>query len=196
MIAFLEGTLEIKQAEFAILNVQGVGYRVEISGNTYEQLPEAGKGIRLLIHHHITDSDQRLFGFFTGQEKLLFEKLITVKGIGPRLGLTIMSGMESGELIEAIIDEDDQALSRIPGIGKKSAGRIILELKDKILEGYEGKISGGTESTSSLKEEAVSALEALGFRKREAEKVVSASVKEGVSTVSEIVKRSLNLLNR
>lgn len=194
MIAFLEGILETKQAEFAILNVQGVGYRVEISGNTYEQLPGVGEEIRLLIHHHITDNDQRLFGFFTGQEERLFEKLITVKGIGPRLGLTIMSGMESGELIEAILEENDVALSRIPGIGKKSAGRIILELKDKILDGYEGNVSSGTAST--LKEEAISALEALGFRRGEAEKVVSTSAKEGASTVSEIVKRALSLLNK
>lgn len=172
MIASLQGILQAKETGRVIVDVQGVGYRVEISLQTYEHLPPSGERVRLWIHHHITDSDQRLFGFFETGEQNLFERLITVKGVGPKLALTILSGMSAADLVEAIVDQDMTSLSRVPGIGKKSAERIILELKDKILEGdaVDAPASGGAKG--DLLEEAVSALEALGFRKREAEKSV------------------------
>lgn len=191
MIAFLEGLLTEKENGFVILNVNGVGYRVDISLQTYEKLPAAGSGIKLLIHHHITDSDQRLFGFFTTQEQKLFEKLITVKGVGPKLGLTIMSGMQASMLVESIVQKDQQGLSRIPGIGKKTAERIILELKDKILEntGLKERVDG---SNPSKREEAISALLALGFKKQRAEKAVMDIVGiDDRAEVQEIIKKAL-----
>lgn len=192
MIAFLEGRLESKNMDTAVLNVNGIGYRVEISNPTYEKLPDEGVEVKLLIHHHFTDNDQRLFGFFTRQEQTLFEKLITVKGIGPKLGLTIMSGMEAQRLIEAIVQENRSALSQISGIGKKTADRIILELKDKIFKGLDPQQEPVAGSGT---EEAVSALEALGFRKKEAEKaVLSATGENGGGSVSDIVKRALTKL--
>jgi holliday junction DNA helicase RuvA len=197
MIAFLEGKLEIKHKDFAVLNVNGVGYRVEVSSTTFEQLPELNKEVRLRIHHHITDNDQRLFGFFTEREQKLFENLITVKGVGPKLGLTIMSGLKAPLLIEAIIQQDQAGLSRIPGIGKKTAQRIILELKDKILDTVGSEESTGSKTMSSNREEAISALLALGFKKREAEKTVMGILEQGeVDTVSEIIKKSLTHLNK
>ncbi|MEX0769509.1 MAG: Holliday junction branch migration protein RuvA [Balneolaceae bacterium] len=195
MIAFLEGRLESKNMETAVLNVNGIGYRVEISNPTYEKLPDEGVEVKLLIHHHFTENDQRLFGFFTRQEQTLFEKLITVKGIGPKLGLTIMSGMEAQRLIEAIVQENRSALSQISGIGKKTADRIILELKDKIFKGLDPQQEPVAGSGGSGTEEAVSALEALGFRKKEAEKaVLSATGENGGGSVSDIVKRALTKL--
>lgn len=197
MIAFLEGKLEIKKSGFAILNIQGVGYRVEISETTFEQLPATGQNVRLLIHHHITDNDQRLFGFFSEQEQKLFEYLITVKGVGPKLGLTIMSGMKAPVLIESIVQQDQQGLSRIPGIGKKTAQRIILELKDKILETIDASGESPDRHSSSIREEAISALEALGFKKRDAEKAVMNVISEnGDAGVSVIVKKALTQLNK
>lgn len=197
MIAFLEGKLEIKKRGFSVLNIQGVGYRVEISETTFEQLPAAGQQVRLLIHHHITDNDQRLFGFFSEQEQKLFEYLITVKGVGPKLGLTIMSGMKAPILIESIVQQDQQGLSRIPGIGKKTAQRIILELKDKILETIDASGETPDQQSSSIREEAISALEALGFRKRDAEKAVMNVISDnGDAGVSVIVKKALTLLNK
>jgi holliday junction DNA helicase RuvA len=197
MIAFLEGKLEIKNRGFAVLNIRGVGYQVEISDTTFEQLPAAGQQVRLLIHHHITDNDQRLFGFFSEQEQKLFEYLITVKGVGPKLGLTIMSGMKASILIESIVQQDQQGLSRIPGIGKKTAQRIILELKDKILETIDASGESPDRHSSSIREEAISALEALGFKKRDAEKAVMNVISDnGDAGVSVIVKKALVLLNK
>lgn len=197
MIAFLEGVLASKSMEAAVMNVNGVGYRVEISGQTFARLPEEGERVMLHTHHHITDNDQRLFGFFTLQEQTLFEKLITVKGIGPRLGLGIMSGMEMKALAEAIVLEDEGALSGIPGIGKKTAGRIILELKDKIYSSTETHTVSGSGVATTSKMEAVSALEALGFRRRDAEQAVRAALKENsAGTVPDVVKMALSLLNK
>ena len=127
MIAFLKGYVEALSPDEVLMDVQGVGYRVEISAQTFEQLsPETE--VKLLIHHHITDNDQRLFGFYSKDEKKLFEKLITVKGVGPKLGLTIVSGLPAGLLIEAIATSDIATLSRVTGIGKKTAERISMEL--------------------------------------------------------------------
>jgi len=192
MIAFLEGELDRKQAGFALVNVQGIGYRVEISSQTYESLPVAGTLVRLFIYHHITEADQRLFGFFSEREQRLFEKLITVKGVGPKLGLTILSGLKPSLLVSAIVDQDIASLSRVPGIGKKSAERIVLELKDKILDQGEGYSDRSQTGASSKVEEALSALEALGFKKREAEKIVMEIIRDQEEiSVSEIVKLAL-----
>lgn len=197
MIAFLQGKLEIKSSNSAVLNVNGVGYNIEISASTFENLPSTGEEVRLLIHHHITDSDQRLFGFFTVQEQKLFEKLITVKGVGPKLGLTIMSGMKAPMLVESIVQQDQQGLSRIQGIGKKTAQRIILELKDKILESVGEYEPSSEKGSSSVREEAISALEALGFKKRDAEKaVMDASGANGSDMVQDIIKKALAQLNK
>jgi len=197
MIAYLKGTLIKKSPEYLVIDVHDVGYHIEISTLTFEELPKEGKEIKLLIHHHFTDNDQRLFGFFSTDEKELFELLITVKGVGPKLGLTILSGLPASQIIEAVIQSDKTALTQITGIGKKTAERMILELKDKITE-----ISGSADSATaektvsvSLKEEAVSALQSLGFKKRDAEKAVhSASRKNEVDGVQELVKRSLTQL--
>jgi holliday junction DNA helicase RuvA len=197
MIAFLEGNLEIRQNDYVVLNVNGVGYRIEVSTVTSGQLPGLNSTVRLRIHHHITESDQRLFGFFTEREQRLFENLITVKGVGPKLGLTIMSGLKAPMLIEAIIQQDQVGLSRIPGIGKKTAQRIILELKDKILETVDSIEPVEGMSSGSKREEAISALQALGFKTREAEKAVLGILERGgEDNISEIVKKALAQLNK
>lgn len=198
MIAFLKGHIEEKKSDSVLLDVQGVGYKVEISSQTFDQLASAGSEIKLLIYHHITDSDQRLFGFFTSDEKGLFEKLITVKGVGPKLGLTILSGLPAANLISAITQSDAAALSRVPGIGKKTAERIILELREKLSE--LAGVSSATQSSGSQKEEmneAIQALEALGFKTREAEQAVMKVVNDsGESETSALIRKSLALLNR
>lgn len=197
MIAYLKGTLAQKSSDALIIDVQGVGYRVEISTLTFEELPKEGTEIKLLIHHHITDNDQRLFGFFSSDEKELFELLNTVKGVGPKLGLTILSGLPAAQIIEAVLQADKAALSQISGIGKKTAERMILELKDKIADISSASASSASTVSGNLKEEAVSALESLGFKKRDAEKAVGAASRENdVSDVQELVKKSLTQLKR
>jgi Holliday junction DNA helicase RuvA len=197
MIAFLKGHIEEKHADSVILDVSGVGYKVEISTQTSEQLASAGSEIKLLIYHHITDNDQRLFGFFTSDEKALFEKLITVKGVGPKLGLTILSGLPAANLISAITQGDAGMLSKVPGIGKKTAERIILELKEKLAE-YASEVTGGVKASSDggIMNEAVQALEALGFKKREAEQAVLKAMKEESSDSAIVIRKALSMLNK
>ncbi len=197
MIAYLKGKIVQKSEDRLILDVRDVGYGVEISNQTFQTLPEKGKELEILIYHHFTDNDQRLFGFTSQKEKNLFERLITVKGIGPKLGLTILSGMSAPELIQAIVTQNTSALSGISGIGKKTAERMVLELKDKLfVEGEPSLVSPGGEQLDK-RSEAVSALEALGFKKRDAEKTVQSTVSaDGSLTVSEIVKKALTEMKR
>jgi len=195
MIAYLNGTLQQKTESECIIDVNGVGYRVEISTQTLETLPEKGQKLNLLVYHHITDNDQRLFGFATNKEKNLFERLITVKGIGPKLGLTVLSGMPAPALMESIVTQDVKALSTISGIGKKTAERMVLELKDKLFDESQPSVVSGSIENRSKREEAVSALEALGFSTKQAGQAVNQiSGKDPKATVSEIVKEALATL--
>ena len=197
MIAYLNGKVAQKSSGQLIVDVGGVGYSVEISTQTQEKSPKQGDDIHMLIYHHFTDSDQRLFGFSDQKEKNLFERLITVKGIGPKLGLTILSGMPAGELIQAIVTQDTAALSGISGIGKKTAQRMVLELKDKLFDESEPSVVSEDGQTHDRREEAVSALLALGFRKQDAAKTVSKILSTSPdSTVSDIVKRALAEMKR
>ncbi len=195
MITFLKGYIEELEESIAHMDVNGVGYGVEISSQTRTHLKE-GTEVKLLTYHHITDSDQRLFGFYEKNEKELFEKLITVKGVGPKLGITIVSGLPADNLIRAISTKDAAALSQVPGIGKKTAERIILELKDKIGEVSSAGISAPS-GGQGITEEVVSALESLGFKKKEAgEAAQKAFQDDEVKTAPAAIKKALSYLNK
>lgn len=198
MIRFLEGVLEEKEDLGVVVNVLGVGYGLSCSQFTLEELPDTGEKVRLLVYHHITDSDQRLFGFNSAAEKILFEQLITVKGVGPKLGVTILSGMPINELMSAIINGQAGILSKIPGIGKKSAERIILELREKVANTSargEGAVGGGMSRFNNVSMEAVQALCSLGFRAKDAEEVVAIIQKESQDVgLSDLIKQSLKAL--
>lgn len=197
MIAFLKGHIEEKTKDSVLIDVNGVGYKVEVSTQTVDQLSAAGTEIKLLIYHHITESDQRLFGFFTTDEKALFEKLITVKGVGPKLGLTILSGLPAANLIAAITQSDVAALSRVPGIGKKTAERIILELREKLAEYTSSSTSIVSSTPSGPMNEAIQALESLGFKTRDAEQAVMKAMKDSDATdTSAVIRKALSLLNK
>ena len=198
MIRFLQGILEEKEDLAVVINVRGVGYGLSCSRYTLEELPGEGEGVKLMVYHHFTDSDQRIFGFNSIEEKVLFEQLITVKGVGPKLGVTILSGMPINELLSAIINGQAGVLSKIPGIGKKSAERIILELREKVADtstrGEEIKAGGVTELNTVAKE-AVQALCTLGFRAKDAEEAVAKTQKKGQTTdLSDLIKQSLKAL--
>lgn len=201
MIAFLKGIIHKKSPEQLIVDVHDVGYQLEISNQTYDELPSKGEEVELLVYHHVTDNDQRLFGFASQNEKDLFELLITVKGVGPKLGLTILSGLPAEEITGAIVQEDKSALSKIKGIGKKTAQRMILELKDKISEMVDATYSPSSSSSSiasNVKEEAISALQSLGFKKRDAEESIELAAKnESVDgDVQKLVKKALSQMDR
>ena len=197
MIAFLKGYIEEKRPDSILLDVQGVGNKVEVSSQTIEQLESAGSEIKLLIYHHITENDQRLFGFFSTDEKQLFEQLITVKGVGPKLGLTILSGLPATNLISAITGGDAVALSRVPGIGKKTAERIIVELREKLKSLGDGVSAASTPQVSGVLEEAIQALVALGFKPKESETAAMNVINSGENTDSSaVIRKALSLLNR
>jgi Holliday junction DNA helicase RuvA len=132
MIAQLRGTLLEKHPNQVIVDVNGVGYDVTVPISTFSALPEAGSEVRLRIHTHVREDALSLYGFLTADEKTLFERLIGVSGIGPRLAVTVLSGLAIGDLVTAIRNGQVEHLVRIPGVGKKTAERIVLELRDKL----------------------------------------------------------------
>ena len=173
MIAWLKGTIVRKQPHQVVVDVGGVGYCAAIPLTTYFEIGEVGRPVELLIHTHLTDSALALYGFKTEDERDLFLKLISVSGIGPKLAMNVLSGMNAVELVDAIQKSDIGRITAIPGIGKKTALRIAMELQDK-LEKREKLLA---DRDSPEREDLVSALVNLGFRRKEAEGVVDATLR-------------------
>jgi Holliday junction DNA helicase RuvA len=194
MIAFLNGKLADIQAGAVIIDVGGIGYRVQVPLSLMQRLPEPGGQIMLYTHLAVREDDISLYGFREPGELEYFLKLLNVSGVGPKGALAVLTLFAPGELGQAIVNEDLTALTRVPGIGKKTAGRIILELKDKIPVTALKEASGRQQA--GLVNDAVVALEALGYSTLEAHK----GVKEALAgcndepTVAELVKKSLRLL--
>src|SRR6184192_4449047 len=161
MIAHLRGTLLAKHPNQAVVETGGIGYDVTITVPTFSDLPSLGSNVALHIHTHVREDVIALFGFVRPTEKQLFEKLITVSGIGPKLAITILSGMPADEMVGAIRGNDVARLTRIPGIGKKTAERMVLELRDKLPVEKAGEISA-MPSMSAVEEDVLSALVNLG----------------------------------
>lgn len=177
MIAHLRGKLLSKHPNQAIVETAGVGYDVTISVPTFSDLPALGADIALHIHTHVREDVIALYGFLRPSEKLLFEKLITVSGIGPKLAITILSGMAADEMVNAIRGNDIAKLTRIPGIGKKTAERMVLELRDKLPE--PGRAVAAVPVISAVEEDVLSALVNLGYQRAAAEKALETAVKDG-----------------
>ncbi len=175
MIAQLRGTLLEKHPNQVVVETGGVGYDVTIPISTYSALPEAGQEVRLRIYTHVREDALALFGFATAEEKLLFEKLIGVSGIGPKLAITVLSGLAAADLIAAIRAGDAARLVRIPGVGRKTAERIILELKEKLPEAVaaaSAAASPGKPGLSAIEQDVCSALVNLGCPPAAAEAAV------------------------
>ena len=171
MIAHLRGTLLSKHPNQAVVEAAGVGYDVTISVPTFSDLPGPGSTVALHIHTHVREDQIALYGFLRPAEKLLFEKLITVSGIGPKLAVTILSGMAADEMVGAIRSNDIARLTRIPGIGKKTAERMVLELRDKLPQPVTDS-APATPALGATEEDVVSALVNLGYQRAAAEKVL------------------------
>jgi holliday junction DNA helicase RuvA len=171
MIAHLRGTLLAKHPNQAIVETHGVGYDVAISVPTFTEMPAAGAEVALHIHTHVREDALSLYGFLRLAEKQLFEKLLTVSGIGPKLAITILSGMPADEMVGAIRGGDVARLTRIPGIGKKTAERMVLELRDK-LPPAKGAAEASTSPTSPVEEDVISALVNLGYQRAAADKAL------------------------
>jgi Holliday junction DNA helicase RuvA len=187
MIAHLRGKLLSKHPSQAIVETGGVGYEVNISVPTFSELPATGSEIALHIHTQVREDLIALYGFFRSQEKQLFEKLITVSGIGPKLAITVLSGMAADEITGAIRTNDLARLTRIPGVGKKTAERMVLELRDKLP--HAGTASAALAPIDALEEDVVSALVNLGYQRMAAEKALASVTKNGKRGSFEIVFR-------
>lgn len=173
MIAYLKGNLIQKTTNQIVLDIGGVGYRAWIPLSTYLKLGELDETAELFIYTHVTDNSLSLFGFATEEEKKTFLKLITISGIGPKLALNILSGIEASDLEDAIRRSDVARISLIPGIGKKTAMRIALELQEKL----DKKEKVFETKGSQEKEDIISALMNLGFRRKEVERIVDDTIK-------------------
>ena len=176
MIALLRGTLLEKHPNQVIVETGGVGYDVLIPVSTFSALPDAGAEVRLRIHTHVREDALSLFGFATLEEKTIFERLISVSGIGPKLGITVLSGLATADLISAIRHSDVAQLVRIPGVGKKTAERIVLELKDKLEgvgpAGQPGQPDKPAAALSAVEFDVLSALINLGCNRASADAAV------------------------
>jgi holliday junction DNA helicase RuvA len=200
MIASLTGILKYKSPTEILIEVHGIGYTVSIPLSTYEKLGDIGSTVSLLTHFHIREDALSLFGFFTEEERRLFKLLISVSGIGPRIAQSILSGMNVEELKSHIISENVNALMAIPGVGRKTAERLIIELRDKAGKPLsESDLVGAINTTATtLRIEALQALTSLGYNQQIAEKAIRLVLKEGEGSfisLEELIKRALRHTN-
>ena len=177
MIAHLRGVLLTKSPNQAVVECAGVGYDVAISVATFSALPEEGREVKLHIFTKVAEDQLALFGFAERQEKRLFERLLTISGIGPKLAITVLSGIDAARLVTAIRAGDHATLVRIPGIGKKTAERVVLELKDKLDE-LASAPAEAVVSHGAAGEDALSALMNLGYARPVAQKAIETAIKQ------------------
>lgn len=179
MIASLRGRLLTKTPNRAIVECGGVGYDVAISVATFTALPAEGAEARLHVYTHVREDQIALFGFAEEKEKRLFEKLLTISGIGPKLAITVLSGIDTDRLVTAIRASDHGSLTRIPGIGKKTAERVVLELKDKLDELAVAPAGGAGPTLGPVADDVLSAMVNLGYARAAAERAIETAVKAG-----------------
>ena len=198
MIATLRGALAEKQPGRIVVDVGGVGYDVQIPLSTYYAVGDPGVEVALRIHTHVREEALVLFGFVTRLECDLFERLIGINGVGPRLALAVLSGIEPPALVQAIRGADVARLTRIPGVGRKTAERITLELKDKLPAGAAADAADGADGTEAgghdLRRDVISALLNLGYQRPPAERAVSAAVKHGPGDFEATLRQALREL--
>jgi Holliday junction DNA helicase RuvA len=178
VIARLKGTLVEKSPNRLVVDVGGVGYDVLVPLSTFYAVGEPGSGVALRVHTHVREDIIALYGFGTAVEQDLFERLIAISGIGPKLALAVLSGIEPGELVRAVRSQDVARLTRIPGIGKKTAERIGLELKDRLPQSLEPAVAA-TEAASGdhRRDDLLSALTNLGYQRQTSEKAIDSALK-------------------
>jgi Holliday junction DNA helicase RuvA len=194
MIARIRGTLAEKMPGEIIVDIAGLGYQVFISLNSFYRLPETGQPVSLFTHTHVREDALQLFGFFEREEKQIFLLLISVAGIGPRLALNVLSGIPTDELARALREQDVARLVSIPGVGKKLAERMAVELRDKLVTltvGGDGRVS-----QSQLMRDVLSALINLGYRASETERTVRDVLQEGKKTLEDVLKETLRRLSQ
>jgi holliday junction DNA helicase RuvA len=177
MIGFIRGRVLDKQPNRVIVDVQGVGYEVLVPLSTYYDIGDEGAEVSLHVHTHVREDALQLFGFRTPLEQQLFERLIGISGIGPKLAIAVLSGIETRELVSAVLRGDVARLTRVPGVGKKTSERIVLELKDRLAQlAVPIEAPAGVDTGNRLRDDLLSALQNLGYHRPLAEKAVDAAL--------------------
>ena len=195
MIAHLRGRVLRKAPQEVVVDVAGVGYRIAIPVSTFYRVGEEGDEVSLRIHTHVREDTLALFGFISAAEQQVFERLIAVAGVGPRLALGILSGIEVGEFATALRSNDLARLTRIPGVGKKTAERLVLELKDKMPAVVVGEAGATAPATASPKDDLLSALGNLGYSRPEVERAVDrALAADANGRFEDLLRRALQMV--
>ena len=195
MITFVSGVLAEKKPTYAVVDVGGMGYEVLIPASSYDKLPGQGKPVRLLTHYQVREDDATLYGFASDAERQLFRTMISVSGVGPKLALAALSAMSPPELREAVVNEDTGMLIRIPGVGKRKAERLVVELRDKFaaLDGVALTSGPADAESTAARADARAGLEALGLSRAEAEKRLRKVLRAhpGLQSADELIRHAL-----
>lgn len=191
MIGSLRGTLRSKQPPWVLLEVAGVGYEVETPMSTFFALPEVGAETALLTHLLVRQDAQQLYGFASEEERSLFRHLLKVSGVGARMALAILSGISVDGFRRCVVNDDATSLTKVPGVGKKTAARLVVEMRDRIAgDGADAALAGGTPFERGPRGEAVAALVALGYKSAEVERLLGSIDTEGAGA-EDIIRRAL-----
>jgi holliday junction DNA helicase RuvA len=197
MIGLIRGIILEKQPPQVLIDVHGIGYELDAPMSTFYQLPELGQEVRLLTHFVVREDAQHLYGFYTAAERLLFRTLLKVNGVGPRLALTILSSIAVDDFVSCVLNNDSASLVRLPGVGKKTAERLIIEMRDKLADWYQAAPQSGAalskEAPSGrhqVLQDAISALIALGYKAQEANRMVT-KTDDGKASSEELIRFAL-----
>jgi Holliday junction DNA helicase RuvA len=199
MIAYLEGFIKNRSSDHVVVLVNGVGYQIFVAPAALAQLPATHDSkIQFHIHTHVREDQLTLYGFLTAHELQLFQRLLNVQGIGPKLALTVLAGLAPQDFVSAVVNDDLVRLNAIPGIGKKTAERIVLDLKDRLIK--DGMVTlpamAGAKAPSGAKGDVISALLNLGYNRPEAERVVARMKLREDASISQLVKDALKEISR
>ena len=194
MIGQIKGIIVSKLAPDVLVDVQGIGYEILVSLGTFFDLPEVGESCTIHTHFVVRDDAQLLFGFSSLQERALFRSLIKVNGVGPKMALAILSGMSANDFAICVHNNDIATLVKLPGVGKKTAERLLIEMRDKIGDmdaTAAGSATGAQEAKPDISQEAESALIALGYKPADAAKIISRVATESVNDAGELIRLAL-----
>ena len=198
MIGRLQGTVIDKQAPDLLLDVQGVGYELLVSLSTFFAIPAVGESVTLHTHFVVREDVQQLYGFTERSERTLFRHLIKVNGVGPKMALGVLSGMSANEFAACVHNNDVDTLVRLPGVGKKTAERLVIEMRDKVDVAQVNDFGSATAGKHpDIKQEAESALTALGYKPQDAAKMISRVSDEEITSTEQLIRRALkNMVSR
>ncbi|OGT42014.1 MAG: Holliday junction DNA helicase RuvA [Gammaproteobacteria bacterium RIFCSPHIGHO2_12_FULL_37_34] len=200
MIGQIRGTILEKQPPLLLVEANGIGYEMDAPMSTFYQLPDVGQTVTLLTHFVVREDAHHLYAFYTRDERLLFRALLKVNGIGPRLALTILSSTTPDQFVHCVLNNDTNSLVKLPGIGKKTAERLVIEMRDKLSDwcttsAAEGAlvVKGGSDKRHHTLQDAISALVALGYKQQDANRTVT-KMDDGAASSEELIRRALRVM--